>query len=261
MSECILPSTKCCTKCGIEKPATLDYFHSSKILKSGLTSRCRDCRNADSEQRRKARRPIKPEPEVIPGMKRCTKCGEYLPESLEFFAKSKRGLHGLKSYCKGCASRYFQEYYAANVEWFRERSRQWGINNPDQKRKIIRQWRVANPQRVREHKQRRAALQRSLPATFTPEQWLKCLEYWHHRCAYCGAQQSFWHIIEQEHYLSMTAGGEYTVLNIIPACKSCNASKGNRPAEEWIPWKFKRRAARIMATIQKYFDWIKCEAD
>lgn len=36
-------ATKVCTKCGAEKPATLEFFYSHKLGKSGLHPQCKDC--------------------------------------------------------------------------------------------------------------------------------------------------------------------------------------------------------------------------
>ncbi len=53
----------------------------------------------------------------------------------------------------------------------------------------------------------------------TMEQWLETLEYFNHRCAYCGGK---YEVIE--HYLPVHKAGT-TVSNCIPACSRCNASK------------------------------------
>ena len=39
---------KTCTKCGIPKPATLEFFYACKAVRSGLKARCRLCDNAMS---------------------------------------------------------------------------------------------------------------------------------------------------------------------------------------------------------------------
>jgi hypothetical protein len=54
----------------------------------------------------------------------------------------------------------------------------------------------------------------------TLEQWLETLEYFNHKCAYCGKRD--YEFIE--HYLSVRVAGT-TVSNCVPACASCNALK------------------------------------
>jgi hypothetical protein len=36
--------TKTCTKCGKEKPATLEFFHRANVHKDGLQYECKECR-------------------------------------------------------------------------------------------------------------------------------------------------------------------------------------------------------------------------
>ena len=42
--------TKKCGKCGVEKPATSEYFRARKALKDGLSSWCKDCHKAYYEE-------------------------------------------------------------------------------------------------------------------------------------------------------------------------------------------------------------------
>lgn len=44
---------KSCTKCGLEKPATLEFFYSNKGGKFGLTPRCKPCVNEDNANQHK----------------------------------------------------------------------------------------------------------------------------------------------------------------------------------------------------------------
>lgn len=44
-----------------------------------------------------------------PQLKRCSKCGEPKPETLDYFSRSKHGKNGLREYCKVCASRMARE--------------------------------------------------------------------------------------------------------------------------------------------------------
>ncbi len=93
---------KRCSKCQEEKPATLDFFHADKHGPGGLTSQCRVCRQAyKAEQRAKNRRPG----EVLPeGYKRCRKCREVKPATLEYFHARKEGAGQLHPRCKECVN-------------------------------------------------------------------------------------------------------------------------------------------------------------
>ncbi|MBN2060726.1 MAG: hypothetical protein JW882_09960 [Deltaproteobacteria bacterium] len=44
----IMPETKVCKKCGLEKP--IDAFHVNNALKDGHENRCKDCKNATARE-------------------------------------------------------------------------------------------------------------------------------------------------------------------------------------------------------------------
>ena len=56
----------------------------------------------------------------------------------------------------------------------------------------------------------------------TMEQWLETLEYFDHKCAYCGGE---YEVIE--HYLPIYKAGT-TVSNCVPACLHCNIMKDRK---------------------------------
>ena len=71
---------------------------------------------------------------------------------------------------------------------------------------------------------RHEALKRALPATLTIDQWKAILQSYGNRCAYCG--QKFKRLT-QDHVVPLIKGGGTTSDNIVPACQSCNSSKGS----------------------------------
>lgn len=73
-------------------------------------------------------------------------------------------------------------------------------------------------QRVRGQNQR--AKQAGARYDLTVEQWLETLEYFDHKCAYCG--ENDYQFIE--HYLPVAIAGT-TVSNCVPSCARCNAFK------------------------------------
>jgi hypothetical protein len=48
----LLFGSKVCTVCGRELPACTSYFAGDRSHEDGLTSQCRDCRNAADRERR-----------------------------------------------------------------------------------------------------------------------------------------------------------------------------------------------------------------
>lgn len=59
----VVPSKKC-SKCGTEKPATLEFFERHAQCRFGVASACKVCRNAHSEAKRRALG-VKPRPAMI----------------------------------------------------------------------------------------------------------------------------------------------------------------------------------------------------
>ena len=64
----------------------------------------------------------------------------------------------------------------------------------------------------------------------TPEQWTALKEAWG-GCAYCGAADR---PLQRDCVLAISRGGRYTLDNIAPACRSCNASKCNDEVTAWL---------------------------
>ena len=61
------------------------------------------------------------------------------------------------------------------------------------------------------------------------DEWSAVLDFFNHECAYCGSEEG----LEQEHIIPVNDGGEYKIGNIVPACRSCNASKGSKSMDSW----------------------------
>jgi 5-methylcytosine-specific restriction endonuclease McrA len=80
------------------------------------------------------------------------------------------------------------------------------------------------------HRNRRRALKRSVVATLTAQEWQDILTFHNHACVYCGATGN----LEMDHFHPLSKGGDFTKNNIVPACRSCNASKRDRPAWEFM---------------------------
>lgn len=56
-----------------------------------------------------------------------------------------------------------------------------------------------------------------------------------HRCAYCGSSKA----MTIDHVLPRSRGGEWSWLNCVAACESCNNRKGDRtPTEAGMPLRF-----------------------
>lgn len=64
----------------------------------------------------------------------------------------------------------------------------------------------------------------------TAEQWLALVQAWG-GCAYCGANDPS---PQKDCMLPISCGGRYTLANVVPACRSCNASKCNTEVTTWM---------------------------
>ena len=64
----------------------------------------------------------------------------------------------------------------------------------------------------------------------SPAQWDALKQAWG-GCAYCGATDR---PLQRDCVLAISRGGRYTLENIVPACRSCNAGKGNEEVTRWM---------------------------
>lgn len=244
-----------CKKCGNEYPATIEYFHKRSRNKNGLDYSCKKC--ACAYVRTKSI-------ELQHGKyKACAKCGKELPATINFFHKKKTGKYGLKSECKDCFEIYRKQYAAINKDSIKEYHKKYNIENKEEKslksrvfyeknktkirarqneyyfnnREKIREkdrlWTKNNPERKSASLHKRKARMKNLKTTLTSEQWEDIMKTFDNSCAYCGSKKK----LTKDHFIPLSNGGDYTIQNIIPACRSCNSSKRDTDFYEWYPQK------------------------
>jgi 5-methylcytosine-specific restriction endonuclease McrA len=63
-----------------------------------------------------------------------------------------------------------------------------------------------------------------------PAQWEALVAAWR-GCAYCGATGVD---LQRDCILPISRGGRYTLDNVVPACRSCNAGKCNTEVTLWM---------------------------
>jgi 5-methylcytosine-specific restriction endonuclease McrA len=89
----------------------------------------------------------------------------------------------------------------------------------------------------------------------TDDQWSALQDAWG-GCAYCGAIDR---PLQRDCVLALSRGGRYTMVNIVPACGSCNASKCNTEVTAWLRRKrfdersFLVRQHEIASSISRQF--------
>ena len=219
---------KVCTKCKKELPATSEYFAADKRLKCGLRARCKEC---NRQYRLENKDRIKKYSEENKGRR------------AEYFRKYREDN-------KERTTEYSRKYREENEE----RIKKYREENKERMTEYSRKHREENRELYRSYTQRRTSLKRSLPSTLTTNQWQHAQSYFNHGCAYCGSVTS----LEQDHFWPLSRGGGYTATNIIPACRSCNASKSNKPFEEWYPTHESYSPERE-AKIYRYFEQLALE--
>ena len=80
----------------------------------------------------------------------------------------------------------------------------------------------------------------------SPDQWSALKEAWG-GCAYCGATDR---PLQRDCVLALSRGGRYTLDNIAPACRSCNASKCNDEVTTWMRRKRLDEAAFLLRHVE-----------
>jgi len=122
-------------------------------------------------------------------------------------------------------------YRQNNREKIASSDKTYNISHKTERAKLYKEWSKGKTEWERIKSQRRRSLKCLLPTTLTEKQWENIKQYYNNRCAYCGKELP----LEQEHFIPLSKGGEYTINNIIPSCKSCNCSKSNKNFFIWYP--------------------------
>jgi len=105
--------------------------------------------------------------------------------------------------------------------------------------------------RKRTYAKRRANRVKAADNDLTEFEWLALREAWA-GCAYCGKTNV---ALQKDCIQPIAHGGRYTLTNVVPACRSCNASKCESEVTSWMRRKkldekaFLERLAEIRASL------------
>lgn len=122
-------------------------------------------------------------------------------------------------------------WYAVNTERVRITGVAYRIAYPEKVRAKNATWQKANPEKASYRRLRRF----NVTPELTAAQWATILEAHNNCCAYCGTDGP----MTKDHVIPISRGGTDNASNVVPACKSCNSSKGNKTAVEFAAWKGK----------------------
>ncbi|WP_106815313.1 HNH endonuclease [Microbacterium timonense] len=85
----------------------------------------------------------------------------------------------------------------------------------------------------------------------TAQEWQALLEAWG-ACAYCGTEAG---PFQKDCVLPISRGGRYTFENVVPACRSCNASKSNDEVTGWLRRKRLDERAFLLRHVEVLAAW------
>jgi len=88
---------------------------------------------------------------------------------------------------------------------------------------------VAGSRKARAARRRKRRMDR-VDHDLSDAQWTALTAAWG-GCAYCGASNT---PLQRDCELALSRGGRYTLGNIVPVCRSCNASKCNAEVTGWL---------------------------
>lgn len=187
-------------------------------------------------------------------MKTCSGCGQSKP--LEEFHRWKPSPDGRRARCKDCRSVYSKVYHARNRTRINARTAAWRKAHPEEFRAGLRSWSLRNPDRKRrmgqEHYRRNIVARRAYEATparrayhrenaavqngkrraarlgtrserITAADWRVLKESYLGLCIYCLCRPPR---LTMDHLDALSRGGDHSLHNTAPACRSCNSAKG-----------------------------------
>lgn len=126
----------------------------------------------------------------------------------------------------------------------KEMSRKWKEDNRERKLKYGREWAKANLEKGRNWAKNNAgkilakntsrrAKKNLVENTLTATEWIEIVLSYGSRCVYCNKVCK----PTQDHVVPISAGGAHTKENVVPACQTCNSSKGKKPLIFWMAQK------------------------
>ena len=196
----MVEESKICTKCGVEFPATTEFFHVVKHGKFGLNSRCKGCITKYSKENSKI------------AVERMTKWKNDNPDKLK---------------------EHTTLYYERHKEDCNKRSREYYKDNSTKINEWIKQWKIGNKDRVCWYSHKRRVLLLGLEYHHTLEDetslWVEQCGF----CYYCGIDLTT--LVEKhlEHKIPLVRGGDDTKDNLCWSCPRCNYEKHRKTEKEY----------------------------
>lgn len=219
--------TKVCTHCGIEKPATTEYFARQKAGKYGFRADCKACHYTrqhkwhQTERGREVARSngVKRQKKwrefwlEFPNVRErpyatitCSRCKCDLPSTSEYFHHDDTTRYGFTKVCKSCMIEYQSEYN----------------QRPETKRRVKE---YANRPDVQARQRAILNNRRSAHGSFTAQDIEDIRKAQGNRCYICHKKLKKYHI---DHFIPLVLGGTNDPGNLRLACPHCNLSKNKK---------------------------------
>ncbi len=157
---------------------------------------------------------------------------------IDFYRNSKsRG--GILNQCKTCVLKAHVLYRKMNLSTIRNRAKElypryreaaiaravkWNTENKERRKEIKKKWREANLPLVNHLRKNYIYREKGAEGSHSQEEYQIKLQIFHGKCAYCQVRQA----TSKDHVIPLSKGGSNYIDNIVPACISCNSSKGNK---------------------------------
>lgn len=200
-SDC---TTKTCSKCGQEFPATTEYFyqHKNRKGKKVLTGQCRTCIKRKSSNYREAN-PIKAK------------------ESKRRAVQNHRDRHNARG----------RKWAENNPEKKRAIERRYRDSHPERCRESNKRWLDRNPHKRREYTGLRRKRKTSAAGRYTAFDIQVMYRAQKGLCWWCGKQLNGNY--EIDHRIPVSRGGTNYPNNLCLCCRACNRSKSDKLPGEW----------------------------
>lgn len=218
--------TQTCSRC--HQPKTWDEFAKNKIAKTGRNTTCKPCLRQYGKAHYRANK-----------AEYQAKHKEYAKEHSEAArARTRKWRKEHPEYAVVHRERVLNAYHRKRAvdpeyaEKVREKSRRWYSNNADVMRERYRnnaaffrskskQWRLNNPEKYTALMMLMRHRRLDVSGSFTAEEWRQLKERYGNRCLCCGRRRP----LTVDHVIPVVKGGTGDIGNIQPLCFACNMAK------------------------------------
>lgn len=133
---------------------------------------------------------------------------------------------------------------------YRAKARKWAANSAAKNKESTSVKRKAlyalSPEKYKKRTQDRRARELCARGHHTIEQWIARIEFYGWQCVYCW-QPLTSKTIQKDHRIPLFIGGTEWPSNLVPACKSCNSSKGHKKPSEFYQMRKQDHAWQLQA--------------